>query len=379
MELFHLCRISVLLYEILVISLGSALRLILSVAVAGICVFRSCGLTESSTDVNFFLRSLCKQSVYLTSLDMNALPHSEEELKLFFVDLLQRGIPRGSSLVKNDSFKGKICLFLDSIDRLKGINADHLDWLPKNLAPNIKIIVTVSNQDSELLATMRRKIRDDHIREIPEVEVNDLCVTVMDHVRHRQRKLSPDQLHIVKELISECPSPLFAKFLAHEMLPLRSHSPPIDVNAHPKKIHTFAKFFLQKLEAEVNEGIVAKALALVTLSQFGLSMSELEDMLSLDDQLLNNVFAKTEPKLRRLPSVELVRILDKLRPLLSDIIVDKTRVITWKYDVIRRVARARYVADEETERSLHKLMADFYLGWYASERQKYHNGTPSQR
>ena len=207
-------------------------------------MFRSCGVTEASTDVNFFLRSLCKQSVYLTSLDMTALPNSEEDLKLFFVDLLQRGIPRGSSLVKNDSFKGKICLFLDNIDRLNGVNAHHLDWLPKKLAPNIKIIATMSTQSSDLLATARRKFRDDNIREVPRVEVNDLCVAVMDHVRHRQRKLSKDQMHSVKELIATCPTPLYAKLLAHEMLSLQSHSPPINVQDHPKKVQTLAKHLL---------------------------------------------------------------------------------------------------------------------------------------
>ena len=46
---------------------------------------------------------------------------------------------------------------------------------------------------------------------------------------------------------------------------------------------------------------VAHSLAYLTVSKGGLSESELDDVLSLDDEVLNSVYTFWEPPIRRIP------------------------------------------------------------------------------
>ena len=347
--------------------------------ITGISVFRMCGRTADSSDVNLLLRSLCVHIVHLTSLDFNAIPHADADVKRFFVDILERGVPKGSSLGKNESFKGKIVIYLDDIDALSGVNVNQLDWLPKKLAPNIKVIVTLTSGDHVMLETARRKFKDDNVREVAPLSVNELCVSVLDNLRWRQRKLSKPQLHLVKEILAKCPTPLYAALLVEEAQHWTSYNDQISVAKHPGTVHACVTQIFDQLEKDVQPNIVTKVLALITLSQFGLSLAELEDILSLDDQFLNDVFAQREPDIRRAPFADIARIRYKLRAYLMMLQVDNTAVMTWKFKIFAKIARARYVKDADAEKELHKVMADYYLGSYASSKKKYHKGVVSPR
>ena len=100
--------------------------------------------------------------------------------------------------------------------------------------------------------------------------------------------------------------------------------------------------------------------------------------MSLDDDLLNDVYAQHEPDIRRAPLIEIARIRYKLRPYLMQLQVDNTTVMTWKYKIFAKLARVRYVK-EGAEKDLHKIMADYFLGSYASTKMKYYKNAQSPR
>ena len=74
---------------------------------------------------------------------------------------------------------------------------------------------------------------------------------------------------------------------------------------------------------------VSHALSYVTASRNGLSDTELEDVLSLDDTVLNDVFQHWLPPLRRLPPLLIPRLFDELERYLVEREANGTNVVYW--------------------------------------------------
>ena len=65
----------------------------------------------------------------------------------------------------------------------------------------------------------------------------------------------------------------------------------------------------------------------------GLTESELEDILSCDDDVLNDVYMYWTPPIRRLPPLLLVRLKTDLSSYLGKILILKTIIITTANDI----------------------------------------------
>ena len=74
---------------------------------------------------------------------------------------------------------------------------------------------------------------------------------------------------------------------------------------------------------------VSHALSYLTASRNGLSDAELEDVLSLDDVVLNDVFQHWLPPLRRLPPLLIPRLVDELERYLVEREANGTTVVYW--------------------------------------------------
>jgi len=74
---------------------------------------------------------------------------------------------------------------------------------------------------------------------------------------------------------------------------------------------------------------VSHALSYLTASRNGLSDAELEDILSLDDTVLNDVFQHWLPPLRRLPPLLIPRLVDELERYLVEREANGATVVYW--------------------------------------------------
>ena len=74
---------------------------------------------------------------------------------------------------------------------------------------------------------------------------------------------------------------------------------------------------------------MSHALSYLTASRNGLSDAELEDVLSLDDTVLNDVFQHWLPPLRRLPPLLIPRLVDELERYLAEREANGATVVYW--------------------------------------------------
>ena len=119
--------------------------------------------------------------------------------------------------------------------------------------------------------------------------------------------------------------------------------------------------------------LVSHALAYITASKNGLAETELEDLLSLDDEVLNDVYQYWTPPVRRLPPLLWIRIRSDIEDYLIERGADGTQVVFWYHRQFIEAARERYLRDEQAKK-IHANMSDYFLGkWSGGVKKSFIN------
>lgn len=187
-----------------------------------------------------------------------------------------------------------------------------------------------------------------------------------------KRCLTPQQRHIVLNSFSNCPLPLFLKLIFDEACRWKSFTP--DQEAHlPSTIPEIINSLFDRLEKLHGNMLVRRSLAYISASRNGLTESELEDLLSLDDDVLNDVYQYWTPPVRRLPPLLWLRV----RADLGDYLVERgsegARVNFWYHRQFIEVCRERYLQGHQHS-VIHCNMAEYFLGkWSNGEKKPFVN------
>ena len=97
----------------------------------------------------------------------------------------------------------------------------------------------------------------------------------------------------------------------------------------------------------------------------GLTSSELEDILSCDEEVLTDVFQYWTPPIRRLPPLLWVRIYRDLSSFLVDRGANGARVTNWYHRQFKEAAQDRYLSDIQQKKKFHSAIADYFLCKYS--------------
>ena len=126
------------------------------------------------------------------------------------------------------------------------------------------------------------------------------------------------------------------------------------------------------VQVEKNHGhiFVSHALSYLTASKNGLSDVELEDVLSLDDVVLNDVFQHWLPPIRRVPPLLITRLHDELSSYIMQREANGTVVFYWYHRQFIFVAQARYLSDIAHRLYIHTYLAHYFLGMWGGGKCK---------
>ncbi|KAK3752389.1 hypothetical protein QZH41_008593 [Actinostola sp. cb2023] len=94
----------------------------------------------------------------------------------------------------------------------------------------------------------------------------------------------------------------------------------------------------------------------------GLTANELEDILSSNDEVLDDIFQYWTPPIRRLPPLIWVRIRADLDSYLVYRGAEGARVTNWYHRQFMEAAKARYLSDDLQRIKLHSHIADYFTG-----------------
>jgi hypothetical protein len=297
-----------------------------SAALGPVLIVRFLGTTQLSSSVRRLLPSMCTQiALALGSLtpDGPAMHPSmgPNTVGVGVVDMqaLTEELLSHLSLATAEQ---PILVMLDALDQLSVAHAaHHLAWLPKRLPPHVHVVVSALSQHGSetprcygalskaLMALPERFVS---LAPLDSATCHEILVSAL---AANNRTLQPQQMEIVSHSFAQCSLPLYVRMVLDRCVQWRSFTPLADIQL-PGAIRPMIEGLFAKLELEHGQLFVERSLGYLTASRWGLSLHELEDVVSCDDDVLNAVFEWWLPPIRRLPPLLLARMRASLGPYL---------------------------------------------------------------
>lgn len=302
----------------------------------------------------------------------------------------------------------RVVIVLDSLDQLTPSDFGNLNkWLILNLPKHVKLILsTITDagnilkniqylfkkafinqlqntnpyfsyeferkmKNSSELMTKYAKMRFWILREYEKnqsVEVSflgpKLCVKILRAwLAERNKTLTEPQWRCLHILLSQSVLlPLYLRVLCDIILTWKSFYQPDNEFRQCFTIDKCIEYLFNKHEKTHGQVLFRKALFYMTVLKNGISETELEDILTLDDDVLYAVFEFHVPPIQRIPTVLWARLKDDLSEYLVEKEANDTTVIYWYHRRLVEVALKMYVDNlnpRENEIMFQNIL-DFY-------------------
>lgn len=307
-------------------------------------IFRFLGVTPLSSDIRRPLISVIQQICTLyhiecsySILDAMTIEKLKEQLEYIFTR-----IPLNEQLI----------LIFDSIDQLQAENYDCSRWLPTNYPLNIKCILStipVITERRSRTETIEHKILEGlksflgnnvtliEITDFDERQAREVFQWWLERDRRRLTSLQMSWLEpkfvpftpLQPRSDESEPTPLFLSLLYDMTLTWHSFDDKSDRRlSFIKTTRSAIESLYERMSKKHGNVLFTRAITYLQLAG-GLTETELEDMLSADDTVLQSVFLHYLPPfdIFRLPSTLWIRIRNDMQKYLVEKDVDNTNVI----------------------------------------------------
>ena len=278
--------------------------------------------TPPSSTIYKTLYSISAQIAEIYHLPITAYPTVQQLRDQLELNLLSQ-IPDNECLL----------LLLDSIDQLHP-DAYDCKWLPLEFPSNVKCIVSTLPNHGNIFNNLERLLFGNHENlfiNVPPFEPSTIEIVYNDWLKMKHRSLSDEQRLFVNDLMTRKKEilPLFMK-LFFDIISIWHSYDPIDERLNGlKDVDDCIRYLFKRLEIIHNNVLFSRALCYMTACRSGISQNELEDVLSLDDDVLKSVFQHYLPPVRRVPGILWTRIRNDLDEYITEKEVDDAPVIYW--------------------------------------------------
>jgi hypothetical protein len=281
------------------------------------------GTSKTSSDIDSVFKSILEQLEKVLNID--AKKDKEYRERKGFSDKL--------FYISENLLKQKLLILFDSIDQLVDSNF-HLSWLFYHLPKNVKIIYSVLKDYKNLYDKLNKRFQKENIIEMRALTNAEAKNILFSFLKASNRRLAAKQEIIVNKLIEslEYICPLHVRLIFDVVSKWKSsYDEPADFMSCTTSIETI-KYLFRIIEKKVinNEILFKHCLFYLTLFEYkGISENELEDMLSIDDEVLSSIYIFHHPPVRRFPMALWYRIKYELKEFLTNKLVDDVSVTAW--------------------------------------------------
>ncbi|KAJ3052940.1 NACHT domain- and WD repeat-containing protein 1, partial [Rhizophlyctis rosea] len=126
-----------------------------------------------------------------------------------------------------------------------------------------------------------------------------------------------------------------------------------------------------ELEKKVGKVAVSAALSLITIATRGLSATELEDVMSLDNEVVSAVHGQSLPPVCRIPNSVWIRIRSILGTFLDEFVMDGQKVYMWSHVHFEEAVKRRYLKYDGDYSRWHSLLADYFESYWSGNLKKF--------
>lgn len=258
-----------------------------------------------------------------------------------------------------------LVLLLDSIDQLTPENDPYsLSWLPKTLPDGVFVILSVLSEAEECLKNARSRITSkDSFLEIPVLDVDVLRPFSHSYLNVHHRTLTEHQLQFLINKISQNCSPMFVSLSLETALNWKSYD-AVDKLVIADTVTEAIWALFGECEKKHGQMLVRCALGYFTCGLYGLTETELDDVLSCNDSLLCDIYKFHNPPeegVIRIPPLLWVRIRHDLGAYIVERQADNAKVMAWYHRQFIEAANKRYCCNSGEFKQMHNDLADLFL------------------
>ncbi|XP_054457796.1 NACHT and WD repeat domain-containing protein 2 [Anoplopoma fimbria] len=285
-----------------------------------------------------------------------------------------------SLLTSMPTTKQPLVLILCGLDHMGNNSGPYImESLPSPLPPNVKLILTVSSNRTQVLQAINPKRSPPQCVSEGSEESGYVCVQ-LGSVDRKQclkmlasllsssgRKVTSGQQALVNTALTSCGLPLYARLL-HLHSSLWHSDSDVTESSLPTGVHSSISALLDHLEQKHGSSIVTRAVSYLTFSRTGLTEVELADLLSNDRKVLTEYVQKDQSTSSnmRIPQINVETLLLDLRRFLIRRTVAGSQVLFWVSRHFKLVASKRCLGTREVRREvmseIHSAMADYFSG-----------------
>ncbi len=321
-------------------------------------VSRFIAWTPGSAVIRDLLDKLCRQI-------SRAYPPAGEATPGDYREVVQE-FPKRLALATKEK---PLLLFLDAVDQLsEADNARNLIWLPRELPPHVRLVVSTSTDPGDTEAVLKRNLPPTNRLSLDDMSVEEahrLLGNWFDDVgrtlqgRGETPARSGAQWKYVLDRFQQCPRPFYLKLAFEEARRWRSF------DALPKtQLDSDIQGLIAQLFAELStpdrhgETVLAASLGYLMAARYGLTEDEMLDVLARDDAVLAEVKTFHRPPEEKLPVVLWSRLYFDLQPYLAERRADATSLFAFYHRQLDQVARERFLAPVRGAR--HRALAKYF-------------------
>ncbi|XP_071851838.1 NACHT domain- and WD repeat-containing protein 1-like isoform X2 [Apostichopus japonicus] len=322
-------------------------------------VYRFVGATPSSCNTHALVGSICRQICHLYDLEQSTIPED------FYGVVNDFEVKLGSASSENP-----LVMLLDGLDEIQ-TNRKDLSWLPKTLPEHVKMILTTQSGDEcDDLKIIKKQCPSAKYLAIPQLSQKEIAFLLNYQLTTADRTLTETQHTVAMEMCQVNPNPLFLMLLCNEASRWRSFAEKRETYL-PNELRKLVNATFVQLEHSHGDSVVRRALGYLTAAEFGLSWTELEDLLSLDDTVMVDVTTHNATRLWHFPPGLLCRLMKDLEPWLTTFKMDGVWLYRWSHQEFRHAATERYLNMRDKAPSYHFALAEYYMSKWADKRKPY--------
>jgi hypothetical protein len=321
------------------------------------------GASVGSTDLRRTLRWMCHELSGAVG-DKGEFPQDLQEL-----------LPKFSNLLQQSAASRRVVLIIDALNQIDAAeNAHAMHWLPYQLPPNARIIV--STLEHLALDALRRREKRVRERTLEPLSENDSLAIVQGFLSRCHKEMTDRQ---VQALLSKRDSgnPLYLLAALEELRTLGTYEEITDrIKELPERVQDLFGWIFQRLEEDpgfrdaqgrhIGFELVRDLASLLAVSRYGLSQMELQELLAPSH---SGAASPASPD----PQGNVAALLRLLRPYL----MHRVELLDFFHNQMREAAEAKYMQEESKRSAGHARLATYFRILSDPEHDESWKGTSS--
>ncbi|XP_032069993.1 NACHT domain- and WD repeat-containing protein 1 [Thamnophis elegans] len=319
-----------------------------------VVILRLLGTSQDSSTRNSLLHSLCQQ----VCLAMG-FPYTKPvgNPVLLFHRLLSSASCQGTR---------SLVLLLDSMEQLRTPrNARRAFWLPKTCPPKTHLILTVLQKESEVLQKTTGAPED--YFEMGPLSQEQVAVILSKALASAGRTLRPAQQELFLQSFAKGGYALPVALAIRQAQRWTSYA-QLAAPAVSSTVSEFVHRLCDHLEAAHGPVLVAHVFGYLACARHGLSEAEQKDILSLDNEVLAEIYRLHPPPSKailRFPPLLWAQLYQDLAQWLEDRWVDGFVLMGFAHRELADAVEQRYLSMPEERIKRHLLLADYFRGTWS--------------